>query len=204
MSRTNYQIYLMAMTELLINNNNKTDLGFYTLEYGQEIANIDHGKPISDPTLALVVAARLINKHTGKAEWGNVYYKSLVKTKNISNDEALNELTNKLNVIRKLSCEDKISFILKPESKLSKTPYTENDFKLIDKKIATFFKDLINNDNNTESEVKTEEKNIYNTIHLNDKFPASAIPHLNSAFYGVLAQNLDYPLTIQIIHHKVR
>ena len=204
MSRTNYQIYLMAMTELLINNNNKTDLGFYTLEYGQEIANIDHGKPISDPTLALVVTARLINKHTGKAEWGNVYYKSLVKTKNISNDEALNELTNKLNVIRKLSCEDKISFILKPESKLSKTPYTENDFKLIDKKIATFFKDLINNDNNTESEVKTEEKNIYNTIHLNDKFPASAIPHLNSAFYGVLAQNLDYPLTIQIIHHKVR
>lgn len=202
MSRTNYQIYLMAMTELLINNNNKTDLGFYTLEYGQEIANIDNGKPISDPTLTLAVTARLVNNHTGKTEWGNIYYKSLVKTKNISNDEALNKLTSKLNAIRKLSCEDKIGFILKPENKLSESPYTESN--LIDEKIVTFFKDLINNDNDTEPESKTLEKNICDTIHLNDKFPTHAIPYLNSAFSWVLTQNLDYPLTIQLIHHKTK
>ena len=57
--------------------------------------------------LTLAVAARLVNNHTGKTEWGNIYYKSLVKTQIISNDEALNKLTSKLNAIRKLSCEDK-------------------------------------------------------------------------------------------------
>ena len=40
MNRTNYETYILSMIELLINNNNQTDLGDYVLEYKSDFVEI--------------------------------------------------------------------------------------------------------------------------------------------------------------------
>lgn len=179
MNNINNQIYLIAATELLINNNSSTDLGNYVLEYGQDFAEINF-KDMSHGDGCLAIKARLVNKQTGKIEWGNVYYKRLIKSKDFSGPIYKEDLMDKLKAIYALPIEEKIAFIVRPESLFSKRPYAKSQF--VEGQIASFFEGL------------SSYNSLYHdiTIHLNGKLPNDVIPYLNNAFANILPQSNDF------------
>ena len=96
MKKYNYETYVNAMIELLINNNDQTDLGDYVLEYKLDFAEIGGGD-MYDGDACLAVAARLKNKNTNRIEWGNIYYKRLIPNMDAVNLKSKSLLANKLN-----------------------------------------------------------------------------------------------------------
>ena len=92
----NKMIYEIAMNELLINNNDSTDLGKYMLEYITGYSDINSGD-FGSGDAALAVGVRLLDKKSGEVVWGNVYYKTLIKDKLCSNaTEELSSMVDNL------------------------------------------------------------------------------------------------------------
>ena len=115
MNKVNYQIYLLAITELLINNNNQTDLGEYVLEYSSNISEIG-SEDMTYGVPCLAISVRLKNKSSSLIEWGNVYYKKLDLESNLSISKE--NVEKKLSEIYESDKEYKLDFISKSESKI--------------------------------------------------------------------------------------
>lgn len=169
MNNTDKKVYLTAMNDTLINNNNSTDLGLYVMEYEMNLAEISQGEMCpSDSCLALSV--RVKNKGTKRIEWGQIYYKRLVKG---STDVTMKkkQLKKIVKEIKDSSDEEKLIFITKPEEGILKRPYIKS-FNSISPELTSFFDHL-----NSASQFDG-----YPQIHLGGKFPKEALPYLDLAF----------------------
>ncbi|WP_285816121.1 hypothetical protein [Thomasclavelia cocleata] len=179
MNKVNYQVYIMAMIELMINNNNQTDLGNYRLEYTSDFAEIGAGDMVCGDA-CLAVAVRLKNKTDDSIEWGNIYYKRLISNSDAVSSEAREKLEKMLSEINEKSEEEKLNFILNTENKVFKTPYAKSCF--IIPELASFFQNL-----------QQLLYDGYPAVSLGGKFPKEALPYLGSVFTDIIAktQNLS-------------
>lgn len=57
MNKNNYEIYMIAMINLLINDNNKTDFGNYILEYDYGFSTVRLGGKIPKEVIPFIDAA---------------------------------------------------------------------------------------------------------------------------------------------------
>ena len=88
----------------------------------------------------LSIAVKLKNKSNNLVEWGNVYYKRLIPNSNVVSTEAREKLEKIVQEINLKSTEEKLNFILKPETKVLKKPYIKNSF--INNDLTSFFENL--------------------------------------------------------------
>ena len=127
-----YEIYLIAMIELLINGVDQVDLGNYVLEFTPNIVSKNNN-------IYYVLCARIRNLINNNIEWENIYckYIAYMENKNLS-DEELEQFKNYyINMLNDCSNVDKLKFILKPEPSLTKNIYQK--IKLSSSTIASFF-----------------------------------------------------------------
>ena len=174
MNKTNYETYIIAMIELLINNNNQTDLGDYVLEYKSDFAEIGGGDMFSGDA-CFAVAVRLKNKTNDQIEWGNIYYKRLISNSDAVSAESRIKLEKKLGEIYEDSKEKKLEFILRNENKIFKRPYAKDS--LVIPQLASFFKNL--NGSSFDG---------YPTVQLGGRFPKEAISYLEAALNDIVAK----------------
>jgi len=174
MNKTNYEIYITAMIELLINNNNQTDLGDYILEYKSDFAEIGGGDMYNGDA-CFAVAVRLKNKTNEQIEWGNIYYKRLISDSDAVSAESRIKLEKKLGEIYEDSKEKKLEFILRNENKIFKKPYAKSS--LVIPQLASFFQNL--NGSSFDG---------YPTVQLGGRFPKDAISYLETTFNDIVAK----------------
>lgn len=167
MNKEKYKIYVMSMIELMIHNNNQTDLGNYVFEYTHSFFSVgDDDMRNGDACLA--VAVRLKNKTSNSIEWGNIYYKPLIPNSSAVAIETREKLEKMVSEIKAKDEGEILSFILKPESKISKKPYLKSSF--ISPELAPFFKNLQHLDGD------------WPTVSLGGKLPKDVIPILEDTF----------------------
>lgn len=178
MNKINYEVYILAMIELMINNNNQTDLGNYRLEYTSNFAEIGGGDMYNGDA-CLAVAVRLKNKTSNSIEWGNIYYKRLISNSNTVSAETRQKLEIMLSEIKEKSEEEKLNFILKTESKIFKRPYVKSETVI--PQLAAFFENL---------QYMSDD---YPTVSLGGRFPKDAVPYLETVFSNAITktQNLS-------------
>ncbi len=169
MSNIDYKTYITSMIESLVKGKNQTDLGKYVLEYKHSFAEIGQGD-FSYGDSCLAVASRLKNKDSGLIEWGNIYYKKLVPNSCVP--DARKKLEKMYDEICESSIEDKLEFILRPETLFVKKPYERSLF--INPEISSFFKNL-----NYSSELSCY-------IDLGGYFPKDALPYLEETFSKII------------------
>ena len=158
----NKMIYEIAMNELLINNNDSTDLGKYMLEYITGYSDINSGD-FGSGDAALAVGVRLLDKKSGE-----VYYKTLIKDKLCSN--ATEELSSMVDNLYLSSIEEKLEFITRPET------ITKKEFKsyyLVDPYLAEFMGNLNHPDYMVE---------IDSAVSLNGRFPKDSLLVVNDIY----------------------
>lgn len=168
MNKNNYEIYMIAIINLLINDNNKTDFGNYILEYDYCFSEIGGGDMYNGDA-CLAVAVRLKNKTSKLIEWGNVYYKRLIRDSSVYSVEARKKIEKIFGEIYASSKEKKLDFILRSENRITKKPYATN--MLVDPKIVSFFKNL----NGTAEDG-------FPIVRLGGKIPKEVIPFIDAAF----------------------
>lgn len=173
MNKINYEVYILAMIELMINNNSQTDLGNYILEYASDFAEIGGGD-MYDGDACLAVAVRLKNKTSNSIEWGNIYYKRLISNSNAVSSEARQKLEKMLSDINEKSEEEKLNFILKTESKIFKKPYAKS--VTVIPQLASFFENL---------QYMSDD---YPAVSLGGRFPKNAVPYLETVFSDTITK----------------
>lgn len=115
------ELYILAAIETVINNNSSTDLGDVTLEYQLRVGDIPR-LLIEDDDTSLDIMVRSRDNETGKLEDGEIFYKILERNKRPKEDEKDAILDSVLN----MSVAEKLEFILRRESRLSKKKYKDN------------------------------------------------------------------------------
>lgn len=121
MSKIKDQVYTIAAIDTLIGGKSSTDLGGHTLEYQTELSNTFIGSN-EESFACLTILVRLRNNETKKLEYANVFNKVLSKL-----HSAYSEETSKIhNKLISASIEEKMAFILKPETFFLRKPYAKS------------------------------------------------------------------------------
>lgn len=178
----NNKVYLIGMVETLINNHNQTDLGTHLLEYKRGFTDINSGDAYIDGDGSLGLAVRLKNKENNIIEWGEIYYKPLMKNTTCNSREGREEIEKRFNEILMGSVEDKMKFITRLENKILKRPYAKDN--LVDPVFSDFFKNL------------NFLAYDYPAVSLGGKFPKEQLPFLNVAF-DIVMDSLPQQFSVQ-------
>lgn len=176
MNSINDKVYLIAMMEVLLNGNTKTDLGTHVLEYTSDVATIDHDDLHNGKT-CLAVGARLRNKSTDLIDWGELYYKHVSDT--------LDTFKEKMEDLENSDYNEKIEFILKPENLILRKPYDMCDD--VKSKLSNFFENL--------GWLKDDDE--YPTVILDGPFPKVTVTFLNDAFDDALNERVIQKVKIK-------
>lgn len=141
MKSTDYKIYLLSMLESLVYNKKETDLGDYLLEY-RLFYDSTYGGDMVPGDSGLAIATRLVNKESNLVEYGNLFFKKMIKGEDYhpSKTELTKRLDQMLSDISNGTVEDKMAFILRPERRFRKIPFIK-DFS-ISSNLGDFFSDL--------------------------------------------------------------
>lgn len=167
------KIYTLGMIEFLFNGSARTSLGDdYVLQYKTGFTEVGGGE-MGTGDGSLYLAAKLFNNKTNSVEWGRIYCKPLIKGSG-SGPQVNDQLKDKIVQIMGTSSEEKMKFILKPETLIFKKPYTGTSF--IDPELASFFENL-----------NMVADDGYPVIRLNGRFPNKARPGFYTKYDEVLA-----------------
>ena len=172
MSKLNEKIYAISSIDLLINGQNETDMGDYVLQYFTMFDDMTYDLT-EDVDASLVISVRLKNKKNDKIEYGETFYKKLIRHESCYNSETRVKLNKMMEELSNKTDEEKIAFIFRPESMVFKRPFTKSN--IVPGEIASFLKDL----------EKVNESGSYIGI---GKFPKEAMPYLDEAYNNAIKQ----------------
>lgn len=184
-NKINYEAYYLSIMDILFNGSTYTELnGKYRLEYKLYFDNLYANEDYAG-VAALAIAVRLVNKHNGKIEWGNVFYKSLSKDEYIktSNLASRKKFQYMILMLCGGSKQEKLDFINKSESRIFTKPYQTKS--TTSASISEYFENLNGRD----------VDDGWPTVSLNGHFPKDASEYLTSAYNGILDNTEQKRLT---------